>query len=228
MEFLEFEGKTTEEAIQHACEHFQQPPDNLEIEIISVGFPGLFGLGSRKAKIRAALRSGPELSEAPGMDADLAARGKEILSRLLSLMGEAAQVQATLEGDRLSLTIDSPDAGLLIGKQGQTLEALQYLLTKILARQSKKKLRVMIDIESYRARHEQALVQLALKSGEKVKRTGKPVTLTPMNPHDRRIIHLALQGDSELKTMSRGEGLYKKVVVYPAKKKESPDNSPAA
>lgn len=162
------------------------------------------------------------------MDADLAARGKEILSRLLSLMGEAAQVQATLEGDRLSLTIDSPDAGLLIGKQGQTLEALQYLLTKILARQSKKKPRVMIDIESYRARHEQALVQLALKSGEMVKRTGKPVTLTPMNPHDRRIIHLALQGDSELKTMSRGEGLYKKVVVYPAKKKESPDNSPAA
>lgn len=228
MEFLEFEGKTTEEAIQHACEHFRQPPDNLEIEIISVGSPGIFGLGSRKARIRAALRSAPELPEAAESDEEVVTRGRETLARLLSLMGESARVQATLEGDRLALTIDSADAGLLIGKQGQTLEALQYLLTKILAKQSKKKLRVVIDIESYRARHEQALVQLALKSGDKVKRTGKPVTLTPMNPHDRRIIHLALQGDSELKTMSRGEGLYKKVVVYPAKKKESADNSPAA
>ena len=227
MEFLEFEGKNPEEAIQRACEHFQQPPENLEIEILSVGSPGIFGLGSRKARIRAALRELPPAEEA-APEGDVAAQGRDLLARLLALMGETAQVSATLEGDRLSLTIESADAGLLIGKQGQTLEALQYLVGKMLARQSKKKLRVLIDIESYRARHEQALVQLALKSGDKVKRTGKPVTLTPMNPHDRRIIHLALQGDSELKTMSRGEGLYKKVVVYPVKKKESRNNSPAA
>ncbi len=217
MEFLEFEGKTTEEAIQQACQHFHEPPENLEIEILSVGSPGLFGLGSRKARIKAAVR------ESAGFD--LPQRAREVLSRILELMGEAAEVTATLEDDKVALAIDSADAGLLIGKQGQTLEALQYLLSKILAKQSKKKLRVVIDIESYRARHEQALMQLAMKSGDKAKRTGKPITLTPMNPHDRRIIHLALQGDSELKTMSRGEGLYKKVVVYPVKKKESQENS---
>lgn len=220
MEFLEFEGKTTEEAIQQACEHFQETPENLEIEILSVGSPGLFGLGSRKARIKAAVR------ESAGVD--LANRAREVLSRLLELMGETAEVSATLEDDRVALTIDSADAGLLIGKQGQTLEALQYLLSKILAKQSKKKLRVVMDIESYRARHQEALTQLAMKSGDKAKRTGKPITLTPMNPHDRRIIHLALQGDSELKTMSRGEGLYKKVVVYPVRKKEPQENSNSA
>jgi spoIIIJ-associated protein len=118
------------------------------------------------------------------------------------------------------------DAGLLIGKQGQTLEALQYLLTKILAQKSRRKVRVIIDVESYRARHEEALVHLALKNGDKVKRSGKPVTLNPMNPHDRRIVHLTLQGDKELKTMSRGEGLYKKVIIYPAKKKEGQEETP--
>jgi spoIIIJ-associated protein len=216
MEFLEFEGKTTEEAIQHACEHFQQPPEQLEIEILSVGSPGLFGLGSRKARIKAGVRESAAVS-LPGL-------AREVLQQILNLMGETAEVSASLEDDRVALTIDSADAGLLIGKQGQTLEALQYLLSKILAKQTKKKLRVVIDIESYRARHQQALTQLAMKSGDKAKRTGKPITLTPMNPHDRRIIHLALQGDSELKTMSRGEGLYKKVVVYPVKKKEPQEN----
>lgn len=217
MEFLEFEGKTTEEAIEQACAHFQQPPESLEIEIVSVGSPGLFGLGSRPAKIRAALREAAE--------ADLLPRAQEILEGILKHMGETAQVKAAAEDDHITLSIDTEDAGLLIGKQGQTLEALQYLVSKILAKKSRKKVRVVIDIESYRARHSQALTTLALKYGEKAKKTGKPITLNPMNPHDRRIVHLALQGDSELKTMSRGEGLYKKVVVYPVKKKEEPEES---
>jgi spoIIIJ-associated protein len=217
MEFREFEGKTTEEAVQEACAHFQVPPENLEIEIISVGSTGLFGLGSRKAKIRVALREEPEAS--------LLAQGQEILEQLLKQMGETAKVSARQEEDRLSLRIDTEDAGLLIGKQGQTLEALQYLLTKMLAKKTHKKVRVVIDIESYRARQTQALTQMALKYGEKVKKSGKPVTLDPMNPHDRRIIHLALQGDKELKTMSRGEGLYKKVVISPARKKEGEEDA---
>lgn len=217
MEFLEFEGKTTEEAVQEACAHFQVPPENLEIEILSVGSTGLFGLGSRKAKIRVALREEPEAS--------LLAQGQEVLEQLLKQMGETAKVSAHQEEERLSLRIDTEDAGLLIGKQGQTLEALQYLLTKMLAKKTHRKVRVVIDIESYRARQTQALTQLALKYGEKVKKSGKPVTLDPMNPHDRRIIHLALQGDKELKTMSRGEGLYKKVVISLARKKEGEEDA---
>ncbi|MBW1991165.1 MAG: protein jag [Deltaproteobacteria bacterium] len=217
MDFLEFEGKTTEEAIENACEHFQLPPERLEIEIISVGSPGLFGLGSKPAKVRVALR---EVSETELME-----QAREILENILEKMGEVAKVEAHREDDRINLNIEAADAGLLIGKQGQTLEALQYLVSKIVSKKSKRKVRLMIDIESYRARHNQALTQMALKYGDKAKRTGKPVTLNPMNPHDRRIVHLALQGDAQLKTLSRGEGLYKKVVVYPVKKKEKPEES---
>jgi len=227
MEFLEFEGKTTEEAIQQACTHFQLPPESLDIEIISVGSPGLFGIGSRKAKVRVVLSRDESEAEGEGeADADLLPQAQEILERILELMGEKAKVLGRFdEEDRLSLGIDAEDPGLLIGKQGQTLEALQYLLTKMIAKKARRKVRVFIDIESYRARHQEALTQLALKSGEKAKKSGKPITLNPMNPHDRRIVHLALQGDKEVKTMSRGEGLYKKVVVYPMRKKEIQENS---
>jgi spoIIIJ-associated protein len=224
MEFLEFEGKTTEEAIEQACTHFQLPPESLDIEIISVGSPGLFGIGGRKAKVRVVLSRDEEEGEGEGegeADTDLLPQAQDLLERILELMGEKAKVLGRFdEEDRLSLGIDAEDPGLLIGKQGQTLEALQYLLTKMIAKKARRKVRVFIDIESYRARHQEALTQLAIKSGEKAKKSGKPITLNPMNPHDRRIVHLALQGDKEVKTMSRGEGLYKKVVVYPMRKKE--------
>jgi spoIIIJ-associated protein len=225
MEFLEFEGKTTEEAIAQACTHFQLPPESMDIEIISVGSPGLFGIGGRKAKVRVVLSRDEGEGEGES-DADLLPQAQELLERILELMGEKAKVLGRFdEEDRLSLGIDAEDPGLLIGKQGQTLEALQYLLTKMIAKKARRKVRVFIDIESYRARHQEALTQLALKSGEKAKKSGKPITLNPMNPHDRRIVHLALQGDKEVKTMSRGEGLYKKVVVYPVRKKELQENN---
>ncbi len=225
MEFLEFEGKTTEEAIEQACKHFQLPPESLDIEIVSVGSPGLFGIGGRKARVRVIL-SRQEEEEEGATDADLLPESQELLERILELMGEKAKVAGRFdEEDRLSLSIDAEDAGLLIGKQGQTLEALQYLLTKMIAKKARRKVRVFIDIESYRARHQEALTQLAIKSGEKAKKSGRPITLNPMNPHDRRIIHLALQGDKEVKTMSRGEGLYKKVVVYPMRKKDHQEGS---
>ena len=217
MEFLEFEGKTTEEAIENAAAHFQLPSEELEIEIVSVGSPGIFGLGGRKARIRAALPQEPE--------DDLLPLAREILEQVLAKMQEPGTVTATQEEDRISLLIATADAGLLIGKQGQTLDALQYLITKMLAKQTRRKVRIAIDVEAYRARHNEALALLAQKYGEKVKRSGKSITLNPMNPYDRRIVHMALQGDKDLKTISRGEGLYKKVVISPAKKKEGQEDA---
>jgi spoIIIJ-associated protein len=217
MEFMEFEGKTTEEAIENACAHFQVLAEGLEIEIVSVGSPGIFGLGGRKARIRAALPQEPE--------DDLLPRAREILEQVLAKMQEPATVTATQEEDRINLLIATADAGLLIGKQGQTLDALQYLVTKMVAKQTRGKVRIAIDVEAYRARHNEALALLAQKYGEKVKRSGRPITLNPMNPYDRRIVHLALQGDKNLKTISRGEGLYKKVVISPAKKKDSREDA---
>jgi spoIIIJ-associated protein len=217
MEFQEFEGKSTEEAIENACAHFQVSPEQLEIEIVSVGSPGLFGLGGRKAKIRAALREESEEL--------LLSSAKEILETLLERVQEQATVSVRQEDDRISLRIETDDAGLLIGKQGQTLDALQYLVTKMLAKKSRRKVRITIDVEAYRARHNEALAHLAQKYGEKVKKSGRPIILSPMNPYDRRIVHMALQDDKEVKTMSRGEGLYKKVVISPAKKREGQEDA---
>ena len=157
MEFQEFEGKSTEEAIELACAHFQVPPEQLEIEIVSVGSAGLFGLGGKKARIRAALRG-------PGQEV-LLPQAREILERLLELMQESATVTATQEEDRIVLFIATDDAGLLIGKQGQTLDALQYLVTKMLAKQTRRRVRIAIDVEAYRARHNEALALLAQKYG---------------------------------------------------------------
>lgn len=217
MEFLEFEGKSTEEAIENACAHFQVSAEQLEIEIVSVGSHGIFGLGGRKAKVKAALQEESEEG--------LLLSAKELLEGLLEKMQEKATVSAHQEDDRISLRIETDDAGLLIGKQGQTLDALQYLATKMLAKKSRRKVRIAIDVEAYRARHNEALAHLAQKYGEKVKKSGKPITLNPMNPYDRRIVHMALQGDKNLKTMSRGEGLYKKVVISPVKKKEGREDA---
>jgi spoIIIJ-associated protein len=245
MNFLEFEGKDPEDAILQAAAHFNVPQEELEIEIISLGSSGLFGLlGGKKAKIRAALRpekpkeaiqsekpkeeikTSPEQApvkpeEEIAGEVDLAPQAQEILTQLLQKMGETCSIHGVQEANQINLVIEGDDAGLLIGKQGQTLEALQYLVTKILSKQTQKKPRVVIDIESYRERHKQSLIELAFKHGEKAKRIGKPVTLNPMNAHDRRIVHLALQNDKEIKTKSRGEGLYKKIIIYPVKKKRA-------
>jgi spoIIIJ-associated protein len=236
MNFLEFEGKDPEDAISQAAAHFNVPQEELEIEIVSLGSSGLFGLlGGKKAKIRAAVKLASsvekteEIEEKAGektefeteIDSDLAPQAQEILTQLLQKMGETCSIHAVQETNQVNLIIEGEDAGLLIGKQGQTLEALQYLVTKILSKQTQKKPRVVIDIESYRERHKQSLIELALKHGEKAKRIGKPVTLNPMNAHDRRIVHLALQQDRDIKTKSRGEGLYKKIIIYPVKKKRA-------
>lgn len=242
MNFLEFEGKDPEDAISQAAAHFNVPPEELEIEIVSLGSSGLFGLlGGKKAKIRAAIKHEtlgeelesrkkeeksaeaipPDTALETAPETELAPLATEILTQMLQKMGETCTIHGVQEANQVNLIIEGQDAGLLIGKQGQTLEALQYLVTKILSKQTQKKPRVVIDIESYRERHKQSLVEMALKHGEKAKRIGKPVTLNPMNAHDRRIVHLALQADKDIKTKSRGEGLYKKIIIYPVKKKRS-------
>ncbi len=234
MNFVEFEGKDPEDAISQAIAHFKVPPEELEIEIVSLGSSGLFGLlGGKKAKIRAALKAtaqeikpatlaaepaGQPAPEAAGEE-NLAPLAQEVLATMLEKMGENCTVQGVQKVNHIQLVVEGEDVGLLIGKQGQTLEALQYLVTKIVAKQTQRKPRVIIDIESYRERHKQTLIEMALRQGEKAKRSGKPVTLNPMNAHDRRIVHLALQPDKEVKTKSRGEGLYKKIIIYPVRKK---------
>ena len=138
---------------------------------------------------------------------------KDILEKLLTLIPVEATVKAEVSNGKIMMNIEGDASGILIGRKGKTLDALEYLVNRIINNTSDKKIKVIIDSENYRQRHIESLTQLALKIGEKVKKEKKSLSTGPLNPHDRRIVHLALKSDEQLDTRSRGEGLMKKVVI---------------
>jgi spoIIIJ-associated protein len=225
MKSLETEGKTIEEAISKACEELKATREDLEIEILSDGTSGFLGLvGVRKAQIRATRKETATLAEkgeGPSETASsdsAAAFAKKTLQDLLGLLGMEAGVDLREEAERILLIIKGDGSGLLIGRKGQTLDALEYLINKIVHKGAEDKKRIVVDTENYRSRREESLVRLAHRLADKAKQLGRPVTISPMSAHDRRIIHLALQDDKTLRTRSTGTGLYRKVVISPEKK----------
>jgi len=146
------------------------------------------------------------------------AAAKETLLAILALMGIEAQVAVEDTPEAISLTLQGADEGLLIGKRGQTLDALQYVVNKILSKQGREKKQVIVDTEDYRKKREEALVSLAEKVSQKVRKTKKPVTLGNMTARERRIIHLTLQNDDTVVTKSRGEGHNRKIIVRPGRR----------
>lgn len=243
---LEIEKKSIDEAIETACREFGVPREKLNIEIISEDAGGFLGILSKKAKIRASLlsldvdfalndNSGNKNEERikiePKAKADkpyepvavqsnsvLASQAKELLDGILQRMSLQCRVTVGETTDTIVLNIDGNDGGLLIGRRGQNLDALQYILNKALNKSDNERKMIMVDSEEYRKRREESLLSLAERIREKVKNTRKPVSLSHMSAHDRRIIHLALQEDESLTTKSRGEGEYRKIVILPAKK----------
>jgi len=151
-------------------------------------------------------------------DAEFAQKARELLVGILVRMDLEYPVTVEETEEAVRLNIQGECSGLLIGKHGQNLDAIQYIVNKALHKGSNGGKPVVIDIEAYRKRREESLVTLAAKLGEKVKKTRKAVTVSNMNAHDRRIIHLALQNDSALVTKSRGEGEYRKIVIMPSRK----------
>ena len=147
-----------------------------------------------------------------------ALRARDLLAGILSRMTFACQVTAMETSDTAILSIAGDDSGLLIGRRGQNLDALQYLLNKAVNKTDTERKMIVVDSEEYRKRREESLLGMAQRIRDKVKKTQKPLSLSHMNAHDRRIIHLALQEDEALITKSRGEGEYRKVIVLPAKK----------
>jgi len=224
MKSIEMEGKTIEEAIHKACAELNAAREDLEIEVLSNGSSGFLGLvGAKKALIRATLKSSaekaPSLHTATASSSDsLAEKAQKTLRDILSFLGMEAKIQIKDEPDRLWVSFQGDGSGLLIGRKGETLEALEYLVNKIVHRGAEDKKKIVVDTENYRARREEALIKLAKRMGEKAKRSGKPVTMNPLNAHDRRIVHLALQNDKALRTHSKGTGLYRKIVISPEKK----------
>jgi spoIIIJ-associated protein len=150
--------------------------------------------------------------------AEALAVAKETLLAILALMKIEAQVTVEDTPEAISLTLRGADEGLLIGKRGQTLDALQYVVNKILSKQGRENKQVIVDTEDYRKKREEALVSLAENVSQKVRKTKKPVTLDNMTARERRIIHLTLQNDDTVVTKSSGEGHHRKIIVRPSRR----------
>lgn len=213
---FEFEGKTTEEAIENACRELNLSKDELDIEIIEPGSAGIFGLvGGRKAKVKVttAMTEPTAVEEENGVDI-----AKETLENILRLIPvEGITVSAEQTDGTISLNIEGDKSGLLIGRKGRTLDALQFIVNKIVNKSLEMRTQVIVDSENYRQRRRDSLIQMALRMGDKAKSIRKPLSTNLLNPHDRRIVHLALRDDEQLDTKSRGEGILKKVVIIPKK-----------
>ena len=206
MEYIEISAKTVNDAITEACQKLGVTSDKLDYSVIEEGSNGFLGIGSSPAVIKARVLE-VELSTE-----DLA---KKFLSDVFAAM--QLEVVITLdykEAEReLSIDLSGDDMGVLIGKRGQTLDSLQYLVSLVVNKDVDDYIRVKVDTENYRERRKETLENLAKNIAYKVKRTRRPVSLEPMNPYERRIIHSALQNDKYVTTHSEGEEPFRKVVV---------------
>ena len=145
--------------------------------------------------------------------------GRQMLQNVLDSITDGASVSIATDSDRVIYRIEGGNSALLIGKRGQTLDAMQYLIDKIVNKQSDERVRIQIDIEGYLETRKASLESLALRLAEKAKKTGKPSTISQMTAHDRRIVHLTLKDDHTVKTRSIGEGYYRRLVIFPKKRK---------
>ncbi len=203
MEWREFIAKTADEALTNAMLELGTTIEKLEYEIIEKETSGFLGMFGKSAKIKARLKPSIEGS------------AKEFLDKVFTAMGIEANTEVIYdqENANIDINVDGDDMGVLIGKRGQTLDSLQYLVSLVVNKNSENYIKVKLDTENYRARRKETLENLAKNIAFKVKRTRKPVSLEPMNPYERRIIHSALQNDKYVETYSEGEEPYRKVVV---------------
>ena len=213
MEMITVTARTVDEAVTKALIELQTTSDKLEYEVVDKGSAGFLGIGSKPAIIRARKK---ETIEDRAMD---------FLSQIFDAMNMQVNIMAVYneEEQELSLNLEGDDMGILIGKRGQTLDSLQYLVSLIVNKGTDGYLRVQLDTENYRERRKETLETLAKNIAYKVKRTKRPVSLEPMNPYERRIIHAALQNDKYVNTRSEGEEPFRHVVIALKKEASSGD-----
>ena len=212
MEFQLFTGKNVEDALTKASVELGVTSDKVEYEVIEKGSAGFIGIGSKPAKINARVKEEEVIvvSEAP---ADIEAVIVEFLSKVFAAMNLTVKINVNITEESVDVDLVGDDMGVLIGKRGQTLDSLQYLVSLVVNKKSDKYLRVKLDTENYRERRKETLENLAKNIAFKVKRTKRPVSLEPMNPYERRVIHSALQNDRYVTTKSEGEEPFRHVVV---------------
>ncbi len=205
-EFVEISAKTVNEAITEACRKLSVTSDKLDYQVIEEGSSGFLGIGSRPAVIRAAAK----IEE---VSAETAA--KNFLNDVFTAMNMDVVVDVNYNEEEKSMDINlsGEEMGVLIGKRGQTLDSLQYLVSLVVNKEMEEYIRVKVDTENYRQRRKETLENLAKNIAYKVKKTRRPVSLEPMNPYERRIIHSTLQNDRYISTHSEGDEPYRRVVV---------------
>lgn len=205
VEAVEKAGKTVEEAVKLALDDLRINKESASIEVLEEPSKGLFGfLGVRPAKVRVSVKITSSL------------RVKQLLERILKAMDLFVDIEIKEKNSNLLLVNLAGDGlGVLIGRRGETLNALEYLVNLCVNKDQAQKYRVILDVEGYRKRREETLERLALKLAEKVKQKGRNVILEPMNPQERRIIHTVLQGRNDIYTYSEGEEPFRKIVISP-------------
>lgn len=196
-------GRTIDEAVHNALQHLGAAREDVDVEVLQEPRPALLGFGGREARVRVTLR---RAAAGPAGDFVMTA---------LHRMGYSAEVHTEETSEGITVTIGGKDISGLVGRHGRTLDALEVLLAVHLHRETGKRTQVVVDAEGYRARREKALVEQAIQAAERAVAQRTAVALDPMEPRDRRTVHLTLRDDERVSTSSEGEGEHRHVVVVP-------------
>ncbi|MGD9215098.1 MAG: RNA-binding cell elongation regulator Jag/EloR [Desulfobacteraceae bacterium] len=269
-QFLEFEGKSMDKALEKASNDLNTPVEDLEYDVVSYGSSGIFGLvGAKKAKIRikkknngldvsttvskardivkdafdikdetpsprqvrpagknkAPAKEKAEKKEITPENIESAIRiGKEALQRIADFITTDATIETEISDQRIIFKVEGGNSGMLIGKRGQTLEAMQYLVEKIVNKQNQQRVRILVDVEGYLETRKDNLQQMAARMADKATKSKKPVTIGQMNAYDRRTVHMYLKSNSAVRTQSVGEGYYRKLIIFPKKRQRRRSN----
>jgi len=253
-QYLIFEGKNLDLALEAAAKKLAQDAAGLRYEVVSYGSSGIFGLvGAKKARIRVrvdadgrhptfqseAKREARDLvkdafnlkdktqskpkKETPQPSSETLTEaidiGTEALDKIVREITEDTRITVESRSDRLLFKVDGGNSAVLIGKRGQTLEAIQYLVEKIVNKQANTRIRVLVDVKGYLGTRKASLKKLALRLAEKARKHNKPVTVGQMNAYERRIVHMTLKDVAEVRTQSMGEGYYRKLMIFPKRRK---------
>ena len=210
MKYIEMVGKTIDDAIENGLKELGKKRSQIEVKVLEAPSKGIFGIfGVKLAKVRLNVLDFPEEEV------------RDFLRNLFEGMGIDAQIEIKKEKDTINVRLEGPDMGVIIGRRGQTLDAVQYLVNLVVNKNRESYVKVHVDTENYRQKREETLVRLANKIARKVQKIGKTMTLEPMNPYERRIIHATLQNSHYVQTFSEGEEPYRKVVIALKKDKIS-------
>lgn len=207
---IEMTGVTIDEAVESALKELNCTRDEVDVEVLNKGSKGIFGIGASEAKVRVRVLEDDFNIDSVEVSSDI----ESYILNILSKMGIEAELDVKEEDGNLNIEISGDMMGVVIGRRGDTLDALQYLTSLVYNKDKDDYVRVNLDTENYRAKREETLRALARRMASKVQKYKKSVTLEPMNPYERRIIHSEIQNIAGVSTTSVGQDANRKIVIF--------------